>query len=83
MKHRRSRLKECELAAEAVVALLDETKSRQAVEPDGTRRKDLHAMCAAIEDNPLLGLRTLTLNGVQGIIVLYITQNPAFPYRNL
>jgi len=57
MKHRKSKLKERELAAEAeeaVVALLDETKSRQAVEPDGTKRKELHSMRAAIEESLLL-----------------------------
>ncbi|KAF8492208.1 DNA polymerase family A-domain-containing protein [Russula emetica] len=57
MKHRKSKLKERELAAEAeeaVVALLDETKSRQAVEPDGTKRKELHAVRAAIEESLLL-----------------------------
>jgi DNA polymerase gamma 1 len=56
MKHRKSKLKERALAAEAeeaVVALLDETKSRQAVEPDGTKRKELHAMGAAIEESLL------------------------------
>lgn len=56
MKHRKTKLKERELAAEAeeaVVALLDETKSRQAVEPDGAKRKELHAMRAAIEESLL------------------------------
>ena len=56
MKHRKSKLKERELAAEAeeaVVALLDETKSRQAAEPDGAKRKELHAMRAAIEESLL------------------------------
>lgn len=56
MKHRKSKLKQRELAAEAeeaVVALLDETKSRQDVEPDGVKRKELHAMRAAIEESLL------------------------------
>ena len=54
MKHRKSKAKERELAAEAkeaVVALLDETKSRQAVEQDGAKREELRAMRAAIEES--------------------------------
>lgn len=54
MKHRKSKAKERELAAEAeeaVVALLHETKSRQAIEQDGTKRAELHIMRAAIEES--------------------------------
>ena len=56
MKHRKSKPEERELAAEAeevVVALLDETKSRQAVEPDGNKRKELDTMRTAIEESLL------------------------------
>ena len=54
IKHRKSKVKESELAAEAkeaVVALLHETDSRQAVEQDGTKRGELRAMRAAIEES--------------------------------
>ena len=54
MKHRKSKAEERKLAAEAkeaVVALLQETKSRQAIEKDGTKRKELHAMHAKIEES--------------------------------
>jgi DNA polymerase gamma 1 len=57
MKHRKSKVEERELAAEAkeaVVALLHETESRQAVEQDGKKREELHAMRAAIEESLLL-----------------------------
>ena len=56
MKHRKSKLKEREFAAEAkeaVVALLNETKSRQAVELDGIKREELHTMRTAIEESLL------------------------------
>ena len=54
MKHRKSKLQERERAAEAkeaVAALLDETKSRQAIEQDGNKREELHAMRTAIEES--------------------------------
>ena len=56
MKHRKSKDEARELveeAEEAVVALLQETTSRQAAEPDGTKRKELHAMRTAIEESLL------------------------------
>jgi DNA polymerase gamma 1 len=56
MKHRKSRVEERELAAEAkeaVIALLHETESRQAVEQDGAKKEELHAMHAAIEESLL------------------------------
>ncbi|KAI9511049.1 DNA polymerase family A-domain-containing protein [Russula earlei] len=57
MKHRKSKVEERELAAqaeEAVVALLHETKSRQATEQDGKKREELCAMRATIEESLLL-----------------------------
>ena len=54
MKHRKSRARERELAAEAkeaAVALLQETKSRQAIEQDGAKKEELHAMRTAIEES--------------------------------
>jgi len=54
MKHRKSRARERELAAEAkeaVVALLQETRSRQAFEQDGAKKEELHAMRTAIEES--------------------------------
>ncbi|KAF8267209.1 DNA polymerase family A-domain-containing protein [Lactarius quietus] len=56
MKHRKSKDQARELAEEAeeaVVALLQETTSRQEAEPDGTKRDELHAMRAAIEESLL------------------------------
>jgi DNA polymerase gamma 1 len=57
MKHRKSKVEERELAKEAkeaVVALLHETESRQAVEQDATKREELHAMRSAIRESLLL-----------------------------
>ncbi|KAI9450870.1 DNA polymerase family A-domain-containing protein [Lactarius psammicola] len=62
MKHRKSKdeaREQVEQAEQAVVALLQETTSRQAAEPDGTKREELHAMRAAIEES-------LLPTGVQG-----------------
>jgi DNA polymerase gamma 1 len=60
MKHRKSRARERELAVaakEAVVALLQETKSRQVFERDGAKKEELHAMRTAIEES--LSLKVL------------------------
>ncbi|KAH9024697.1 DNA polymerase family A-domain-containing protein [Lactarius pseudohatsudake] len=62
MKHRKSKdqaRERVEEAEEAVVALLQETSSRQAAEPDGTKREELHAMRSAMEES-------LQLTGAQG-----------------
>ncbi|KAH9168136.1 DNA polymerase family A-domain-containing protein [Lactarius sanguifluus] len=56
MKHRKSKdqaRERVEEAEEAVVALLQETSSRQAAEPDGTKREELHAMRSAMEESLL------------------------------
>ena len=56
MKHRKSKDETWDLveeAEEAVVALLQETTSCQAAEPDGTKREELHAMRSAIEESLL------------------------------
>jgi DNA polymerase gamma 1 len=58
MKHRKSKVEESELAQEAkeaVVALLHETESRQAVEQDRAKKEELHAMRSAIEESLSLG----------------------------
>ena len=56
MKHRKSKDEARELveaAEEATVALLEATTSRQEAERDGTKREELHAMRAAIEESLL------------------------------
>ncbi|KAI0297802.1 gamma DNA-directed DNA polymerase [Multifurca ochricompacta] len=56
MKHRKTKAKERKFAAEAkeaVVALLDETKTRQAIEKDEAKREEIHAMRCAIEESLL------------------------------
>ena len=56
MKHRKSKDEARELveeAEEAVVALLQETTSRQEAESDGTKREELHAVRTAIEESLL------------------------------
>ncbi|KAI0266250.1 DNA polymerase family A-domain-containing protein [Gloeopeniophorella convolvens] len=56
MKHRKSKAKERERAAEAqeaVVALLRETESRQDAEQDAAKKEELRAMRASIEESLL------------------------------
>ncbi|KAH9963726.1 gamma DNA-directed DNA polymerase [Lactifluus volemus] len=58
MKHRKSKVEQSELALEAkeaVVALLHDTESRQAVEQDTAKKEELHAMRSAIEESLSLG----------------------------